>query len=186
MSELFNCPNCGKTVYGGGYYVEPPKELKKSIKRLLFEEMTGIEKKDGKTSHYYFCCPACGAEYYEKLLNGNHEKINGNQNTINEKADKKKEKIENSKVQSDESLTKISKLCLTAGYLGIHRFAVGKFVSGITMPVLLIMGIAMAITNNDVSMLSISAVDIVWWLFDLAVIKSKKFTDKYGHTIKEN
>ncbi len=94
--------------------------------------------------------------------------------------------LEKAKVTSSESLSRISRLCLTMGFLGVHRFAVGKFISGIAMPGVLVFGIMMAITERDATMLAISAVDIVWWLFDFATIKAKKFTDKFGNTIKEN
>lgn len=102
------------------------------------------------------------------------------------KVEKKKETLEKAKVTSSESLSKISRLCLTLGFLGVHRFAVGKFISGIVMPVLLILGIISSITNKNPAMLALSAADIVWWLFDFATIKAKKFTDKFGNTIKEN
>lgn len=53
------------------------------------------------------------------------------------KAEKKKESLEKTKVTSSESLSRISRLCLTLGFLGVHRFAVGKFISGIAMPAIL-------------------------------------------------
>ncbi len=99
---------------------------------------------------------------------------------------KKADMLEKAKVTSSESLSRISRLCLTMGFLGVHRFAVGKFISGIAMPAILVFGIMMAITERDATMLAISAADIVWWLFDFATIKAKKFTDKFGNTIKEN
>lgn len=35
------------------------------------------------------------------------------------------------------------------------------------------------------SFLGLLLVNVAFWLFDLATLKAKKFTDKYGYTIRE-
>ena len=97
----------------------------------------------------------------------------------------KREKIANAKITSDKSLSDISKKCLTLGLLGVHRFAVGKFFTGLCMPGLVVFAIAMAVSNKDPGMLLIALGDVFWWLYDLCRIKAKMFTDKSGHTVRE-
>ena len=163
----------------------------------LFESGTGCRYDSS------FCCDGCYEKYKareaariekwkeekakkkEEKKNQAAERAIAKEEKANKKEEKKKQALENAKVTSSESLSKVSHLCLTLGYLGVHRFAVGKFVSGLIMPVLLISGIIAAFTNN-LSMLALSAVDIAWWLLDFAKIKAKKFTDKFGNTIREN
>lgn len=142
-----------------------------------------------------FCCKGCQEKYFERKRAERerykaHEAARKAEKLAAEEAKKaaKKaaaaKKLEDSKVTSDESLEKISHLCLVAGLVGAHRFAVGKFLTGIIMPATAVFGIAMAIANRELQMLSLVAVDVVWWLYDFATIKAKKFTDKYGHTIR--
>lgn len=96
--------------------------------------------------------------------------------------------LENAEVTSSKSLSKVQRLCLMFGYLGVHRFAVGKIASGIIMSILFIQGIVSLITNTyrDTILPTFLIVDVVWWIVDFEKLKSKKFTDKFGHTLREN
>lgn len=184
-SKFFNCPNCGRIVVDGGVFVTNPYRSRSKGKVIGRAAVTLLSAGDIHLSTDKFCCRRCGDEFWKRWTIENAERVSKKEEKKNEKVNEKKEKLENSKETSTESLAKVSKACLVAGYLGAHRFAVGKFGSGLLMPILLVLGIVGAIMGRNPSMLGMAGVDIVWWLYDLAVIKSKKFTDKYGHTIRE-
>ena len=186
MSTYYICEECGRD-YRTDRYRLWSKDWTGG--KALVHILADGDKKGAERDKYvkYFCSEKCQYEFLQRHPGEyfkTQEEVKANRN--GSKVEKKKETLENAKVTSSESLSKVSHLCLTLGYLGVHRFVVGKFVSGIVMPVLLILGIISSITNKNPAMLALSAVDIVWWLLDLAKIKSKKFTDKFGNTIREN
>ncbi len=174
------CLNCGKYIpSGSGYY----SKKQKSEGRLMATLSVLNHSEDTYPKQGKFCCERC----YNEYILTHPEEMSKKEAKASKKEAKKAaaaKKLEDSKVTSDESLEKISHLCLVAGLVGAHRFAVGKFLTGIIMPATAVFGIAMAIANRELQMLSLVAVDIVWWLYDFATIKAKKFTDKYGHTIR--
>lgn len=189
MSTYFICEECGKD-YRTDRYCLYSKDWTGG--KALLKVLSDYDKAGPERDKYIkrFCSERCQVEFLQRHPGEYYkttEEVKANRKGGKvEKQAKKEEALEKAKVTSSESLSKISRLCLTLGFLGVHRFAVGKFISGIVMPVLLILGIISAITNKEPAMLALSAVDIVWWLFDFATIKAKKFTDKFGNTIKEN
>lgn len=174
MGDTFTCKNCGKP----------------------YSVRTGSQKWATTFSGGGFCCQGCADEY---LIRSQQAEAIREQNAARKEAAKeakkqakkeakeapKREKIANAKITSDKSLSDISKKCLTLGLLGVHRFAVGKFFSGLCMPGLVVFAIAMAVSNKDPGMLLIALGDVFWWLYDLCRIKAKMFTDKSGHTVRE-
>jgi len=68
---------------------------------------------------------------------------------------------------SDKSNTVALLLCFFLGFLGIHRFYVGKIGTGILM------------------LLTLGGLGI-WNLIDFIIIVMQKFTDKEGNTLKFN
>lgn len=178
--SAFNCPVCGKNVTAGGYSMGDPRL--KGLKKTLSTER--------------FCSLTCAEQYwsthessfYQKLKKKeakNEQKESIEEEKREKREEKKKEIKENAKITSDESLEKVTKACLFAGLFGVHRFLVGKFISGFCMPFFLVYAIILAINEKSPRMLLIALIDVVWWLFDLLKIKCKKFTDKQGYTIKE-
>lgn len=188
MSTYFICEECGRSYVTDRYRLWSKDWTGgKGLVKILTDDGKGPDR-DEYVKH--FCSERCQIDFLQRhpgeyFKTQDEVKANRKGGKV-EKESKKAEALEKAKVTSSESLSKVSRLCLTMGFLGVHRFAVGKFVSGIVMPVLLILGIISSITNKNAAMLMLSAVDIVWWLFDLATIKAKKFTDKFGNTIKEN
>ena len=163
-----NCPNCGQMIQGYGGYVSYSDG---STKKGVFERKKG----------YRFCCKKCSDEYWAN----NPGEVTVKKDKKAKKEKEKREKVEKAKTTSDKSLSDISKKCLTLGLLGVHRFAVGKFFTGLCMPGLVVFAIAMAVSNKDPGMLLIALGDVFWWLYDLCRIKAKMFTDKSGHTVRE-
>jgi TM2 domain-containing membrane protein YozV len=68
---------------------------------------------------------------------------------------------------SDKSNTVALLLCLFIGFLGVHRFYVGKIGTGI------------------LQLVTLGALGI-WQLIDLILIAMQKFTDSEGNTLKFN
>ena len=68
---------------------------------------------------------------------------------------------------SDKSNTVAALLCFFIGFLGVHRFYVGKIGTGVLM------------------LLTLGGLGI-WNLIDFIVIILQKFTDKEGNTLKFN
>ncbi len=68
---------------------------------------------------------------------------------------------------SDKSNTVAALLCFFIGFLGVHRFYVGKIGTGILM------------------LLTLGGLGI-WNLIDFIIIIMQKFTDKEGNTLKFN
>ena len=100
------------------------------------------------------------------------------------KEEKKQKALENSKITSDESLAKTFKLCLVGGYIGVHDFALGKLKTGIIKAIIAIYVVYITIVKKDPSFLMFLLINIAWWGIDLIRIKSGKFTDKYGYSIR--
>jgi len=99
--------------------------------------------------------------------------------------------------KSDKSNIVALVLCAIVGFLGAHRFYVGKIGTGVVQllcclfPVLLAFqfmagasGIALVILA--VLALATLGVLIVWNLVDCVLILMQKFTDKEGNTLKFN
>jgi TM2 domain-containing membrane protein YozV len=61
-------------------------------------------------------------------------------------------------------------LCIFLGFVGGHRFYVGKIGTAILMIV------------SSVTII----VPIIWWIIDLVQICTGKFTDKQGYLLKKN
>lgn len=104
------------------------------------------------------------------------------------KAAEAADKLEKSKTTSQESLEKITRLCMIGGIVGLHRFAVGKAKSAILLDLVIVVAIFEAFFSAygfQPSFLGLLLVNVAFWLFDLAQLKAKKFTDKYGYTIRE-
>lgn len=191
-----NCVNCGKPIIKGSGYI--PKA--KSKVGRFFQVMNAIQPVsygNGVTSEEvpHFCCERCYLEYCEMAesqANASQQaKIQKKQAKVAEKERKeakkeaKKQKaLENSKITSDESLAKTFKLCLVGGYIGVHDFALGKLKTGIIKDIIAFYAIFGAISNKAPGMLAILLVNIAWWGIDLIRIKSGKFTDKYGYSIR--
>lgn len=98
---------------------------------------------------------------------------------------KKQDAIEKAKITSDESLEKTAKLCLVGGYIGVHDFALGKILPGVIKVIIAFYAIFGAIGNRRPELVFLLAVNIIWWWVDYIRIKSGKFTDKLGHSIRE-
>lgn len=98
------------------------------------------------------------------------------------------DKLEKSKTTSQESLEKITRLCMIGGIVGLHRFAVGKIKSAILLDLVIVAAIFEAFFSTygfQPNFLGLLLINVAFWLFDLATLKAKKFTDKYGYTIRE-
>ena len=140
---------------------------------------------------YHFCSQKCRTEFQEKQQQAAAEraqaKAEKKQAKIAEKERKeakKQEILEKSKVTSDENLDKIFKLCLIGGLVSLHRFAVGKIKSAVILDLILIFVVFSAISNKAPEMLIYVLINVAFWVIDLITIKMKKFTDKYGYTIR--
>jgi len=69
-------------------------------------------------------------------------------------------------------------LCLLLGWMGAHRFYAGRFVTGIIMICLIIVGFVFYIPFGiDVG------ITVIWVIIDLIRIICGKFTDKEGNPI---
>ena len=68
---------------------------------------------------------------------------------------------------SDKSNTVAALLCFFIGFLGVHRFYVGKIGTGVLM----------LVTLGGLG---------IWNLIDLIIIIMQKFTDSEGNTLKFN
>ena len=124
------CLNCGKYIpSGSGYY----SKKQKSEGRLMATLSVLNNSEDTSPKQGKFCCERC----YNEYILTHPEEMSKKEAKASKKEAKKvaaAKKLEDSKVTSDESLEKISHLCLVAGLVGAHRFAVGKFLTGIIMP----------------------------------------------------
>lgn len=77
---------------------------------------------------------------------------------------------------------------MIGGIVGLHRFAVGKAKSAILLDLVIVVAIFEAFFSTygfQPSFLGLLLVNVAFWLFDLAQLKAKKFTDMYGYTIRE-
>ena len=142
-----------------------------------------------------FCSRKCYLEYKaaneaerEAKLKEKQAKQEAKERKREKKAAEAADKLEKSKTTSQESLEKITRLCMIGGIVGLHRFAVGKIKSAILLDLVIIAAIFEAFFSTygfQPSFLGLLLVNVAFWLFDLATLKAKKFTDKYGYTIRE-
>lgn len=172
-----NCLNCGKPIFPGSGYKK------------------GLAKFD--SSEALFCCETCYDEYQEKQAIKRNAKIQAKAAKKEAKVAKKEAKatkkeadreakFEKAKTTSDESLAKVTKLCLVAGYVGAHRFVVGKTKSAILMILWIVFVLFYTFTNGFTpGALLLLLLNVAIWLYDFALIKAKKFTDSHGYTIRE-
>ena len=185
----YRCVNCGKLFPGPASFG--------GVKKVETGSWGGDAPIEG-----YFCSAKCRDEYREReeAAQAAHQqaKAEKKQAKIAEKAQKeaakerkqakkeaKKQKaLENSKITSDEGLAKTFKLCLVGGYIGVHDFALGKLKPGIIKVVIAIYVIYITIVEKNPSLLMFLLINIAWWGIDLILIKSGKFTDKYGYSIR--
>ena len=153
-------------------------------------------------SPYHYCSRACYDAHQDALekerqrsAQAKKERLEAKKAKREEKEAKKEkkaavaaEKLEKSKTTSQESLEKITHLCMIGGIVGLHRFAVGKVKSAILLDLVIVVAIFEAFFSTygfQPSFLGLLLVNVAFWLFDLAQLKAKKFTDKYGYTIRE-
>lgn len=141
-----------------------------------------------KTERSGFCSTACEAQWKADHAARVEAKQQAKIAKQEAKVEKKEAKLEKSKTTSDESLQRITKLCLVAGYVGVHRFAVGKIKSAILLVLWTLFIIYLTFFSGSgfaPRALSLLLVNVAVWLFDFMLLKAKKFTDKYGYTIRE-
>ncbi|WP_273755472.1 TM2 domain-containing protein [Bartonella sp. MM73XJBT.G] len=81
--------------------------------------------------------------------------------------------------QSQQSKVTLAVVCFFLGGLGIHRFMVGKIVTGIIMLLITILSI-ITIPFLGVGLLGIIFIIIPWVLIDFIVILIGSFKDKNG------
>jgi len=77
---------------------------------------------------------------------------------------------------SKKSQTTLALCCFFLGGLGIHRFLVGKIVSGIAMAILFLCGFVVILTFPVVG---------IWAFVDFIMILTGSFTDKDGNKISD-
>ena len=195
MSKWHTCAQCGVTVKGSKYNItKNGRKPGSKVAHVLLNGLAGASPSaqkcgevfggsGGEPSEYdeglFFCSENClmayvGEHKADFVKTGNGRKIL-----------KETERRKKAAIVSSIKLSDVKKKCLTLGFLGVHRFVVGKYLTGLLMPVLLILGIVMAIIKRDISMIAFSLIDIGWWIIDISKVFSKKFTDKKGNTICE-
>lgn len=147
-------------------------------------------------SPYHYCSRACYDAHQDALEKERQRSAQAKKERLEAKKAKREEKeaavaaekLEKSKTTSQESLEKITHLCMIGGIVGLHRFAVGKAKSAILLDLVIVVAIFEAFFSTygfQPSFLGLLLVNVAFWLFDLAQLKAKKFTDKYGYTIRE-
>jgi TM2 domain-containing membrane protein YozV len=82
-------------------------------------------------------------------------------------------------------------LCLFVGWLGVHRYYMGRVVSGVAMFILYLSGFAFLFAGYKWSGLYVFAVAavigfFVWWIIDLISIATGKMKDGEGRELSKS
>lgn len=87
--------------------------------------------------------------------------------------------------QSQQSKVTLAVVCFFLGGLGIHRFMVGKIVTGIIMLLITIISVIsiISVIFMPVGLIGIFLIITPWVLIDFIVILTGNFKDKDGHKI---
>ena len=99
--------------------------------------------------------------------------------------------------KSDKSNVVALLLCVIVGFLGAHRFYVGKIGTGVVqllcgvLPILVALQLKAGESGNAAVPLAVAAlatlgVLVIWSLVDGVMIVMQKFTDSEGNTLKFN
>ena len=180
MSDVHVCANCGRRFVDGGIFRANGNSKAGKVLNFLSD--------NGR----WFCCEGCANQFQggstSPAAAGPSEaeiKAKLKAEKAERKAEKQAEKRANAEITSDFELAKIYKLCLVAGYVGIHDFFVGKIGLGFVKILIPILCIVMTISQKSAMPLAFLGVNIVLWVLDLVALKAKRFTDGKGYTIRE-
>jgi len=76
-------------------------------------------------------------------------------------------------------------LAIFLGYLGVHRFYIGKIGSGIGMLAVLVIGLFMLTSSVTGKFILYFLIAVgVWWLIDIYLVATGKMTDKDKRPVK--
>ena len=154
---LINCPECGKEISDKAASCP---NCGATVKKKFCQHCGEAIDND------CVVCPKCGKQVGEIVNNDKNIIINNNNNASSSSALASNNMLAGNIISSKSRLVALL-LCFFLGWLGVHRFYVGKIGTGILMVLLMPTGIGE-----------------VWWLIDFIFIALGVFSDKNGFKIK--